>query len=74
MTKHLLNTFVQEDSPRALASGLSSVQTRTSYNNFLIVPACICMMCIVRYLMKNIGITIKVAILVLTKSFTDISD
>ena len=29
------------------------------YNNCLIAPACMCTFCIVRYLMSNIGISLK---------------
>ena len=46
---------VRGDNPRALASGLSPVQTHKTYNNLLITPACICTLCIARYLMLNIG-------------------
>ena len=36
---------VREDNPRALASGLSPVQTHKRCNNVLIAPACICTLC-----------------------------
>ena len=54
--------YVREDNSRALASGLSSRTYAQSYNNCLIAPACMCTLCIVSYLMKNIGISLKGAI------------
>ena len=54
---------VREDNPRALASGLSPVQSQNHNNNLLIAPACICTMFIARYLTLNIGIAIKGAII-----------
>ena len=33
-------TYVREDNPRALASGLLSIQTTKTYNNLLIVTMC----------------------------------
>ena len=49
---------VREDNPRALASGLSPVPAHNLYKNFLIAPACLCTLCIVRNLMLNIVISI----------------
>ena len=49
---------VREDNPRALASGLSSVQKHKPYSNLLIVSVCICTLCIPRYFGLNIGISI----------------
>ena len=64
--------YVREYNPRAIASGLSPVHmhnhtiiSRTyaqPYNNCLIAPACMCTLCIVRYLMQNIEISLKGAI------------
>ena len=56
------SVFVPKETPRDLASGLSDIQTHKPYNNFLIAPACIFTLCIARYLMQNIGISIKGAI------------
>ena len=68
--------YVREDNPRVLVSGLSPVHKHNHtlihliisrayaqpYNNFHIVPACMCILYIVRYLMLNIGLTLKCAI------------
>ena len=50
--------YVREDNPRALASGLSPVHMHNH-----IAPACVFTLCIVRYLMQNIGISLKGAII-----------
>ena len=44
---------VWEENPRALAIDLSPVQTQTH------APACICTLCVARYLAFNIGISMK---------------
>ena len=48
----VVSASVREDNIRAL-------QMRISYNNLLIALACICTLCMVRYLMLNIGISAK---------------
>ena len=47
------------------ASGLSTVQTLKPYNNLLIAPACMCTLCIARYLLLKIGIYWTCSIIVL---------
>ena len=49
---------VRGDNPRALASGLSPVHMHNH-----IASACVCTLCIVRYLMQNIGLSLKGAII-----------
>ena len=52
-----------------LSSRLSSVKTHIANNNFLIAPACICTLRIVKYLIQNSGILIKDAIICILVSF-----
>ena len=52
--------YVRVDNPLALASGLSPVHTHNPTITALLHQHACALLCIVRYLMQNIGISLKV--------------